>query len=280
VTYTIGAANANTEFDGVIADGSVGTSALVKTGAGILTLAGANTYGGGTTVNGGTLQINNSTGSGTGDGAVIIANSGTLSGEGIISGATTVNSGGTLAPGNQDLGALTFVNSLTLNSGSKIILIVSHDSQTNNAVIVNNTFALNGSLIVSNADVPLQAGDSFQLFSVGNVSGNFSSVTLPALTSGLYWITNELVTGGKVSVRMETPPIIGNINFTSGQLILSGTGGLTNGTYYVLTSTNLAAPLTNWPRLLTNQFDDSGNFNFTNPLNPGQSQLFYFLEVQ
>ena len=60
---------------------------------------------------------------------------------------------------------------------------------------------------------------------------------------------------------------------------MPGFGGVTNGNYYVLTSTNLAAPLTNWARLLTNQFDGSGNFNFTNPLGVN-TQSFFLLQLQ
>jgi hypothetical protein len=48
---------------------------------------------------------------------------------------------------------------------------------------------------------------------------------------------------------------------------LNGSGGITNGTYYLLTSTNIVAPLANWTPLQTNQFDGSGNFNFTLPIN-------------
>jgi polygalacturonase len=55
--------------------------------------------------------------------------------------------------------------------------------------------------------------------------------------------------------------------------------GVTNGTHYVLTSTNIALPLTNWTRLVTNQFDGSGNFNFTNAMNPNSPQSFYLLQL-
>ena len=61
--------------------------------------------------------------------------------------------------------------------------------------------------------------------------------------------------------------------------MLTGSGGVTNGSYYVLTSTNLAAPLTNWTRLLTNQFDGNGNFNFTNMMPPHSPQSFYLLQL-
>lgn len=74
-------------------------------------------------------------------------------------------------------------------------------------------------------------------------------------------------------------PIIGGSSFSGGNFILTGTGGLAGATYYVLASTNLAVSTTNWTRLLTNQFDDSGNFNFTNAIPPDAPQNFYLLQL-
>ena len=45
---------------------------VVKSGLGTLTLGNANSYIGGTSVDGGTLLVNNTTGSGTGTGTVIV----------------------------------------------------------------------------------------------------------------------------------------------------------------------------------------------------------------
>ena len=47
----------------------------------------------------------------------------------------------------------------------------------------------------------------------------------------------------------------------------------------VLASTNLGLPLSNWTRLLTNQFDGSGNFNFTNAPGTNAPQSFYLLQL-
>jgi hypothetical protein len=37
--------------------------------------------------------------------------------------------------------------------------------------------------------------------------------------------------------------------------------------------------MSNWVPILTNLFDDGGNFDFTNLPNPGQTQQFYMLEL-
>ena len=75
--------------------GSVGR--LTKTGGGTMAVTNANTYTGDTYLEAGTLLVNNTSGSGTGTGNVIV-NGGTLGGTGTISGAVTV-AGGTVAPG-------------------------------------------------------------------------------------------------------------------------------------------------------------------------------------
>jgi autotransporter-associated beta strand protein len=284
-------------FDNIICSNLIsGTGSLTQAGAGVLILNAVNTYSGATFISAGTLALANSASmanstninlaggalfdiSGTSGHALTLGSGKMISGDGFVSGNFTIGGGATLAPGNNDLGVLAFSNSLTLNSASKTILNVSHDSQTNNAVSVTGTFTFGGALIVSNADDPLQVGDAFQLFSAASFTGNFGGITLPILAPGLYWDTSTLKVDGTIRVAIETPPVIGNISMGGGSLILSGTGGISNGTYYLLTATNIAQPLTNWTRLLTNQFDANGNFNLTNTLNPGSPQSFYLLQL-
>ena len=284
-------------FDPVVVSNAVsGSGSLTQAGAGVLTLFAANTYSGTTCVSAGTLALTNSAAiasstninldngatfdiSGTTSHAMTLSSGKTISGDGVVIGNFTVASGATLAPGNNDLGSLSFSNALTLNAGSQTLMNVSHDSQANNVVSVAGTFTWGGALVVSNADDPLQSGDTFQLFTASSFAGGFSNVALPALTPGLYWNTNAFKTTGAISVGIETPPVVGSIGLEDGKLIVAGFGGLTNGNYYVLTSTNLTAPLTNWARLFTNQFDGSGNFNFTNPLGVN-TQSFFLLQLQ
>ena len=94
--------------------------------------------------------------------------------------------------------------------------------------------------------------------------------------------TNLLDTATFDSVNIVTPPVnhpvIQTISVSTNGLVFTGTGE-TNATYYLLGTTNLATPLTNWTRLLTNQFDGSGHFNFTNPFGAGTPQQFYILQL-
>lgn len=94
------AAGGVVEFSGPLT-GSAATQAIVtKVGAGVVKFTNSNnTYVGGTIVSAGTLLINNSSGSGTGTGAVVV-NGGAFGGTGAVSGTVTINAGGTLTPGD------------------------------------------------------------------------------------------------------------------------------------------------------------------------------------
>jgi autotransporter-associated beta strand protein len=268
-TWRIGAKNTTNTYAGVIAD--AGTTSLTKIGTGTLILTGANTYSGNTTISGGRLIVNNSIGSGTGYGAVTVVSGGVLGGGGIISGATTVNSGGTLS----------FSNLLTLNSGSTNIFEISKSPLTNDAARVLGVLTCGGTLIVTNIGATaLAAGDSFKLFNAASYGGVFAKMVLPPLPAGLGWNTNALNTAGALSVIVVTRPVFGLAGISGGGVVFSGAAGVAKANFYLLGSTNLAVPVTDWTRLLTNQFDTNGNFNFTNPFANNPPPGFFRLQLQ
>ena len=73
--------------------------------------------------------------------------------------------------------------------------------------------------------------------------------------------------------------VAGRLGLSGTNLLLSGTGGPTNSTYRVLTATNVALSLSNWVVLLTNQFNGSGSFVFTNSISQAIPSRFYILAV-
>jgi len=72
-------------------------------------------------------------------------------------------------------------------------------------------------------------------------------------------------------------PRINSVRLQGASLVISGTNGTTSGSYYVLSSTNVALPLVNWTRIATNSFT-GGNFNFTNSVNPSVQRQFFLLQ--
>lgn len=93
------------------------------------------------------------------------------------------------------------------------------------------------------------------------------------LKSGNNSIINRIISTNSV-------PDFNFVSLSGPNLIVAGTNGPPSGNYYVLTNTSLTAPLVNWARLSTNPFDGSGNFRFTNAVNPNQPALFYLLQLQ
>ena len=212
-------------------------------------------------------------------GATTVINGGTLGGTGVINGAVTVQAGGTLSPGGS-LSTLTFNNSLTLAAGSTNIFEISKSPTTNDVVKIFGTLTQGGTLIVTNIGATsLAANDSFKLFSAGNYSGAFANLQLPNLPAGLGWSTNALATNGTLYVVVATRPTVRTVSLVGSGFQLAGDSGVSGANFYLLTSTNLALPMSNWTRLLTNQFDVGGNFNFTNAINSNFTQSFYLLQI-
>jgi fibronectin-binding autotransporter adhesin len=277
-TYIIGGNNLDVTFDGNISSNSAKAGSLVllnKIGTGKLTLNGTSTFTGGTTVDAGSLIVNNPTGSGTGSGALSIAAGATLGGTGRIGSATTVDDYAILAPGNST-GTLTFDGSLTLGEFSELNFEL---GTSNDLVVCNGALSLNGVLNVTNG--PGFGPGTYTLFTYNPANGfSFSGLTLNSLPAGYGYSINTATPGQvKLVVSATTPPAIGNAGISGGKLVFSGTGGTPSGTYYVIASTNLATPATNWTRIQTNQFDASGNFAVTN--GPAtNAQYFYRLQVQ
>ena len=151
-----GTSNAN-RITGTISDNTstVASTALIKSGTSTWTLSGNNisttAYSGGTTVQDGTLFINNTTGSGTGTGAVNI-NGGRLGGTGRITGATTVGANGTLLAGDgvNATENLELNGALTLGDGSTLSFVLgtgnTHSTLTRTG---SGTWAFDGGQAVS-----------------------------------------------------------------------------------------------------------------------------------
>ena len=135
-SLTIGSNNLSTTFAGTFEEGDFATGgSLTKIGTGNLTLTGANTYTGGTTVSGGILLANNTNGSGTGSGPVLVA-AGTFGGGGKVNGPVTVGTGSGpgafLGPGTTGVipGTLTVGKKLTLMADATFKVTMNSSSVT------------------------------------------------------------------------------------------------------------------------------------------------------
>jgi beta-mannanase len=194
-----------------------------------------------------------------------VGSSQTLTGVGSVSGNVTIN--GTVSPG--PLGTLSFANSLTL-SGTAVMEL--NRTNTPNADLISaTTLVLGGMLTVTNIGGPLQAGDSFQLFS-GAISGTFAATKLPALPStNLFWDVSRLNSQGILAVALEpavSPTILSpSWNGTAFALQVNSQTGYN----YVLETTPQLAPA-DWTAIQTNA--GGSMLTFTIPMNAATQQFF------
>ena len=166
-----------------ITDGSGGgtTKTAVVVSGGTARFTTASTYTGGTSVAGGSLYVNNATGSGTGSGAVGVANGATLGGSGTISGVLTV--AGTLTPGNSP-GRLTIANDVTLTNAATFAAEVNGQSAgvTYDQLTVDGTHVINlggATLSVAMGTFGVAEGDRIYLLDntgAGAITGTFAGL--------------------------------------------------------------------------------------------------------
>ena len=185
---------------------------LKKAGAGTLLIArGAlGDYTGPTTVAAGTLVVDGSIASSS----LTTVNAGaTLMGTGTV-GATTVN--GTLAPGNS-IGTLIINGDLVLAGTSDFE--IDPNGVLADLAVVSGNLTYGGTLNVTNIGGAFSWGDTFNLFDWGGtLTGNFTTLSLPALDNGWVW-QNNLLNDGTITVVPEPAATIGLALLLSGALL-------------------------------------------------------------
>jgi len=150
----------------------------------------------------------------------------------------------------------------------------------NSAIVVAGNLNLNGTLNITNA-AGFTATNYILFTYTGSLTNTLVLGAKPVINSYLYRLDTNTAGQVKLVVTAPSPPNFGNIQVANGggSFVMSGTGGVTNGTYYVLTSTNVALPLNQWTPVATNPFDASGNFTFTNTPAANSPQMFYLLQL-
>ena len=243
---------------GAILFSPVAPLGVLKSGSGTLRLDGTNTYSNPTVVT-----------------------AGTLAGTGVLTGPVTILSGATLAPGGNAVGTLTIDNALT-NAGTIFIRLgKSSVGLTNDSLAGVSVLHCGGTLDVTNpGPVPLTAGDMFKIFSATNFIGQFLTVNLPPLGTGLRWDTSRLTVDGTLMVALGTvAPRVGQVSLTGTNLVFRGSGGAAGYNFSMLASLDLELPLTNWSLIGIGSFDTNGYFAFTNTMMPGTPRRFFTVRI-
>ena len=187
---------------------------------------------------------------------------------GAISISSFTNDGAITATGVMFLGHVTLLpaGSLNLSLSSKI-------NYPQFVLSGNETMSGAFNVTLNNGYVPAN-GDAFILLSYGSASGNFTSMGLPPAVS---WQPTYGSTA--FSLLVGTQLRFGTVNLSGTNLLFSGIGGTAGSNYVVLASTNLTIPLTNCLALTTNTFDGSGQFHYTNNVNPAKPRQFFIFKL-
>lgn len=272
-----------------------GPGSLTKKLGGTLSIDGTNLFIGSTSVNGGTLALLNSNalsgspGINLTAGTVLdtsavaggfrLASNQFLGGGGAINGNFIVGPSAMLVPSNFPA-TLTFSNALTLLPGSTCAFKINHSPATNDAIHAGGILTYAGGLTITTlGNSALVAGDAFKLFDAPAYSGGIATIAPQIPGPGLLWDTSSMASDGVLRIVAGTIPIFTGAKLKGGSLSIIGSGGKANGVFYVISSPNAALPMVQWTRIATNQFDASGNFNFTNSASANSSATFYAVQL-
>ncbi len=131
----------------------------------------------------------------------------------------------------------------------------------------------NGTTLLSQSNLPASSGWTNLQFKVSAAATNtvlqFGFLDAPSFL-GL----------DEISVYPVQPDIT-SVTLSGANLILDGTNGQSGHAYIVLTSTNLALPLSQWTRFATNILNANGSFSITvtNAVSAELPHRFYILET-
>jgi autotransporter-associated beta strand protein len=127
----------------------------------------------------------------------------------------------------------------------------------------NGTVTLNGSVVDFTPDMSFTGLGSFQ-FVVAASDGSAMTNTVTICVTPYNAVPNF------------ASPLFSSISTSGNNLVLTGTGGISNANFILLGATSLPGI---WVPLSTNVFDGNGNFVITNPVTGNAPQNYYQLEL-
>jgi hypothetical protein len=150
------------------------------------------------------------------------------------------------------------------------------------SLISAGTIAMSGPVTVDVTNSPADTNDNVLLsYTSRTGSGAFVAGNIPA---GAY-VYDNVANRTVILTYAQPAPSFSNITpvTTAGALSgisFSAVNGPANGSYHILSSTNVdLRPLTAWSVAQNGSFDSSGNLNVTVPVSASIGQTFYVLTV-
>ena len=141
----------------------------------------------------------------------------------------------------------------------------------------NNEFQVswNGTILLEITNFPTTAGWTNIQLTITATAG-VSTLQFGYRNDTAYFGLDDIDTS-------STQPVgIASISLSGTNLLINGTGGKSNQTYYVLMGTNMLEPINQWIPIATNVLGADGNFNLiaTNAVDRTDHQRFYILQLQ
>jgi uncharacterized repeat protein (TIGR01451 family) len=142
-----------------------------------------------------------------------------------------------------------------------------------------------GLVVWSVASLAANTATNFTLIVTPTAGGNVTNIVNVAGSLADSATANNTATNITLVTTIIVPTVsahIGTFNLVSGNVVIGGTNGVNGGTYYLLCSTNVAKPLSQWTTVATNVVSASGasgafTFTGTNVVSSGVGQQFYIL---
>ncbi|MBN2612901.1 MAG: T9SS type A sorting domain-containing protein [Bacteroidales bacterium] len=181
-----------------------GDGELIKRNTSTLTLSTPHTFTGGTNVEGGILLINNSDGSATGSGPVLVKNDARLQGTGKIDGEITIDDSATLSLENGALSTFEINNNLTFTPESHCKIELRSNANTSDTLKVSGELIINGHLELVNIGIGYYVGNKFKIFDAQSCKGTFASITPEIPGDLMKWDTTGLAETGIIKVAYYT----------------------------------------------------------------------------
>jgi hypothetical protein len=132
----------------------------------------------------------------------------------------------------------------------------------------NDFMTLNESLLT----LPRQTNGDLPYIAFAQLVG--SSDLVDAGTNAGFTYAGAAPDLGAFEYGNQPPPTL-SMTSTDTNLIFTGNSGPAGGTNFLVATTNLALPMSQWSRVATNKFDLAGNCAITNAINSNLPQRFY-----
>jgi autotransporter-associated beta strand protein len=201
----------------------------------------------------------------------------TVSGGGATTAATITGTSPTANTG----GGLTAV-------GSGVTTLSGANTYTGNTTVSAGTLELAQATLATNSTVSIASSAKLQLdFATTNQIGAlvlngvtqspgiYNSNTTPAYITG----AGSLIVSAVGPGTFTNTPGITSFTLNGTDIVISGTNGQAGDAYYLLASTNMTLPISQWQTVATNVLGAGGSFTFTgtNVVTAGDNQQFYIL---